>query len=67
MSEKSMPLYEGQQKICNFTIRMPLSLKNIVKEIATEEEITPTFFIRNSIERAVQEWEKIKMDQTSST
>lgn len=64
-----MPLYEGIEKRCNFTLRMPLIMRNKIQEIADRESVTPTFFIRNLIEQSLREEErkKIKSDQTSST
>jgi predicted DNA-binding protein len=47
--------YEGQEKACNFTLRMPETMKNRIKEIARRENITPTFFIRQSIEKNLTE------------
>jgi predicted DNA-binding protein len=60
-----MFLYEGQEKAINFTLRMPLAMKEKIKEIADQEHITPTFFIRNSIEKALREKEQKNTEGTS--
>ena len=60
--------YEGQEKVCNFTVRMPLAMRSKIQEIADQERVTPTFLIRHSIERILQEKEqKQKITQTSPT
>jgi predicted transcriptional regulator len=61
-----MTFYEGQEKACNFTLRMSQAMRNKIQEIADREHITPTFFIRNLIDQALQEEERKKLEKTSA-
>jgi predicted DNA-binding protein len=57
---------EGQEKVCNFTVRMPSTMRKKIQEVADQESITPTFYIRNLIEQDLQERKKSESDQTST-
>jgi predicted transcriptional regulator len=59
--------YEGQEKACNFTLRMPQLMRDKVQEIADREHITPTYFIRQLIEQTLRgEEERKKLEKTSA-
>jgi predicted DNA-binding protein len=58
-----MPYYEGIEKACNFSLRMSLELRNKIQEIAEQEHITPAYFVRNAVERAIRE-EELRKERT---